>query len=190
MSHVSRIACILVGVHAPLLMYGCRTSQPPDHLVVIEQVEPISCGSVSQIHSLEGLILASQPAPEDFAILHEQEGVRTVINLRPESEIKDFDEAEHVTIAGMDYVNLPISGASDLTPAVFEQGREIFRTAKRPMLVHCASGNRVAALWLPYRVLDQGVAWDDALAEAKIIGLRSAELEAQARQYIEVQSRK
>jgi ubiquinone/menaquinone biosynthesis C-methylase UbiE len=51
-------------------------------------------------------------------------------------------------------------------------------------MLHCGSANRVGAVWLTYRVLDQGVPIETAIEEAKTIGLRSPEYEAKARDYI------
>jgi protein tyrosine phosphatase (PTP) superfamily phosphohydrolase (DUF442 family) len=59
------------------------------------------------------------------------------------------------------------------------------KTVERPLLFHCASANRVGALWLPYRVLDNGITYDAALAEAKQVGLRAPGMETKAKDYIE-----
>jgi hypothetical protein len=40
-------------------------------------------------------------------------------------------------------------------------------------------------VWLTWRVLDEGVPYDEALVEAHAIGLRSPALEAKAADYIE-----
>ena len=43
----------------------------------------------------------------------------------------------------------------------------------------------MGGVWLPYRVLDAGLSWDAALAEAKTIGLRNPVLEAKAKDYVD-----
>jgi protein tyrosine phosphatase (PTP) superfamily phosphohydrolase (DUF442 family) len=68
---------------------------------------------------------------------------------------------------------------------VFVEARKQLKAAERPILLHCGSANRVGAVWLPYRVLDAGLAWDAALAEAKTIGLRTPALEAKAMDYVQ-----
>ena len=40
-------------------------------------------------------------------------------------------------------------------------------------------------MWLPWRVLDGGLSYDEALAEAKTVGLKSPLYEEKAREYIE-----
>jgi protein-tyrosine phosphatase len=54
-----------------------------------------------------------------------------------------------------------------------------------PVLVHCASGNRVGPVMIAWLVLDRGWSWDRAVEAAKQGGMRSPELEAAARAYVE-----
>jgi protein tyrosine phosphatase (PTP) superfamily phosphohydrolase (DUF442 family) len=73
---------------------------------------------------------------------------------------------------------------------VFDATRKLLVEAERPILVHCASANRTGAIWLVFRVLDTGLEYDAALAEAKQSGLRSAAFEAKAKGYIDRAQRK
>lgn len=123
-----------------------------------------SCGSTQKLHALGDVWFAGQPAAEDFALAQTQ-GVKTVVNLRRANEQADFDEAAHASALGLAYVSLPIGGPSDLTDEVFQRARELLRSAQRPLLVHCASANRVGAVYVPWRVLDGGVTLDQALSE-------------------------
>lgn len=148
-----------------------------------EKLESYVCGSIPNMHELGGVFLASQPTLEDF----EQAkacGVRTVINLRPAKEQPDLDERARVTGLGLAYVNLPFNGAAELTDEIFAGSRELLNTSERPILLHCASANRVGAVWIPWRVLDGGIALEQAVAEAKTIGLKTVEYEAKARDYV------
>lgn len=112
-------------------------------------------------------------------------GVTTVIDFRRSSESTGFDEKAGVEALGMHYVNIPFQNEAELTDEVFNATRASLKELKGIALMHCRSGNRAAAAWLPYRVLDAGVSWDRALAEAKAIGLKSPALEAKAKDYIE-----
>ncbi|MFO0831859.1 MAG: sulfur transferase domain-containing protein [Phycisphaerales bacterium] len=111
-------------------------------------------------------------------------GATTVIDFRKASEKPDFDEKAAAERAGLAYINIPYQGDAELTDAVFETSRRTFTSLSGPALMHCRSGNRVGAAWLPYRVLDGGVTWEEALAEAKAIGLKDPKLEAKAKDYI------
>lgn len=144
---------------------------------------PASCGGIAKLHAFGDVWLASQPTAADLEAAKAQ-GIKSVVNLRPRGEQADFDEQDFVSGLGLTYLNLPISGPSDLTDENLTRAREALRSAGRPLLLHCASANRVGAVWIPWRVLDGGLGIDAAVAEAKTIGLKSPELEAKARDYV------
>jgi uncharacterized protein (TIGR01244 family) len=148
-----------------------------------DKLAPATCGKIARVSRLADVYLAAQPSPDDLAEAKKL-GIKTVINLRPESETKEFKEREAVEAAGLAYVHIPFV-ADQVTDAVFDQAREQLKSAKRPLLLHCGTANRVGGVWLPYRVLDAGLSWDAALAEAKTIGLRNPTLEAKAKEYVE-----
>lgn len=155
-------------------------------LAMTEKLEPYECGDVKRIHTLHGFFLASQPAAADFEQA-QMGGIKTVINQRHASENKEFDEREVVTGLGMTYHNPAFNGPAELTPAVLDETRALLRTSERPVLMHCASANRTGAVWFAYRVLDEGLGVEEALAEARTVGLRSPDYERIVREYIEKQ---
>lgn len=144
---------------------------------------PATCGSIQRLHALGGVYLASQPSAADLECAKEL-GVKTVINLRHPREMKDFDERAVVEGLGLAYVSLPWNGAEELTDEVFARSRALLRDSQRPILLHCARAVRVGAVWVPYRVLDDGISLEAAVAEARTIGLASGELEQKAREYV------
>ena len=161
-----------------------KESQEEPMATATGKLEPAEWGSIMRLHRLGGVFLASQPKPEDFEQA-KKDGVKTVINLRHHEETPGFNEAEVVEELDMEYVNLPWNGPDELTDEVFDKARELLKAAERPILLHCSSANRVGAVWLPYRVLDEGISLDEAVAEAKVVGLKSPDFEAKARDYIE-----
>jgi protein tyrosine phosphatase (PTP) superfamily phosphohydrolase (DUF442 family) len=127
---------------------------------------------------------AGQPSEADFGEV-KKAGVKTVINLRMPNEVS-FDEKQVVSDLGMAYHNLPIGSPDMLTDGLFDELRGLLnRTENQPVLLHCGSANRVGATWLAYRVVDGGLSYQDALAEARTIGLRSKAMEDKAKDYIE-----
>lgn len=146
-------------------------------------LESRAIGDTRNVHAYGDVWLAGQPAPTDFAQVEEL-GFRTVINSRHEAELGDFDEEALVTSLGMRYIALPWNGPDELTDEVFDRSRELLETAERPIFFHCASANRIGAVWIPWRVLDGGLSYEDALAEAKVIGLRTDAYEAKAADYV------
>ena len=53
-----------------------------------------------------------------------------------------------------------------------------------PVFAHCGSGNRIAALWMIHRVVVDKWELGDAEIEARLLGLKSANLREFAREYI------
>jgi uncharacterized protein (TIGR01244 family) len=123
----------------------------------------------------DGLCTGGQPQAEHLRAAQAQ-GVRVVINLRPPSEPCDFNEGELVQALGMRYINIPVAGPADLTQVNAQRLADALNAAgDSPVLVHCASGNRVGALFaLKARFLD-GAGIDDALAAGRATGLLAME---------------
>lgn len=117
---------------------------------------------------------AGQPDAASWAPLA-RAGYRTVIDLRAPNEARGHDEPAAVRAAGMQYVLLPVTPAT-LDDQVYDRFRALMKDpAMRPVLVHCASANRVGALLLPYLVLDEGRSVDESLRIAREVGMRSPE---------------
>ncbi len=162
-----------------------QPSQPPSEhkAIVTEKLEPYECGDIKKLHTYGGIFLASQPQPADFEQA-KKGGVKTVINMRHPSEINDFDEQQLVADLGLAYHNPAWNGPEELTDEVFDQLRELLKTEEKPILLHCSSANRVGPIWMVYRVLDNNLSTEEALAEAKIVGMKSPDYEAMAIDYI------
>jgi uncharacterized protein (TIGR01244 family) len=131
----------------------------------------VACGGATEVTALKNL---------------KADGIASVVNLRladekganvPESQA----EAKAV---GLKYFHLPFSGQAP-DPKVVDQFLSIVADkANQPVYVHCGSANRVGAVWLAKRVVQDGWAVDKATTEAKAIGLSSAALEKFALEYI------
>ena len=186
MLHVSVLGLIILfGIE------GCKKTdreQTEHNAVVTERLEPYECGTIARLHTYGGIFLASQPKAGDFEQA-KKAGVKTVINLQHEHEVTDFDERQVVTKLGLEYINLPWNGSEEFNDAIIDRARQLLDSAERPILLHCSSANRVGAVWLPWRVLNGGLSYEDALAEAKTVGLMSPAYKEIARDYIERQKR-
>ncbi len=105
---------------------------------------------LSNAHRFEpGIITAGQPTAAQLEAAQAQ-GVKTVVNLRPDGEMKDFDEAALVKETGMNYVHIPVAGPNDINEANARLLDEALVPGALPALVHCGSANRVGAL-IAYR---------------------------------------
>jgi len=162
--------------------FEALTREVTDFFDGAEDVEPRRFGSVDRLHAFDGIYFASQPGPEDLRAAKEA-GLATVVDLRHPHEA-GFDEADVAAEVGLAYVAVPWNGPDELTDDVFDRARERLRSAERPILVHCGSANRVGAIWLAHRVIDYDVPVEQALEEARRIGLRTPAYEAAARDYL------
>jgi uncharacterized protein (TIGR01244 family) len=118
-------------------------------------------------------------------------GFASIINLRLASEQgADIDaEAAAARAAGINFVHLPFNGAMP-DPAVADQFLKIItEPGNQPAFIHCASGNRAAAMWLIKRVLIDKWDNDRALEEATQLGLTSSALKTFALDYIQTHKR-
>jgi protein tyrosine phosphatase (PTP) superfamily phosphohydrolase (DUF442 family) len=107
-------------------------------------------------------------------------GIRFVLDLRPENE-RNFDEPSLVAALGMDYLNLPIAGASDLTlENTKAMDKLIARIGETPALIHCASGNRVGALMALRASWIDDLGEEAALQIGRDYGLTKMEHQVQA----------
>lgn len=132
---------------------------------------------------LPGLATGGQPDSTRWAPLAAA-GFRAVLDLRAPFESRGHDEAAAVRAAGLAYVALPATAAS-LNDSTFDAARALLRRiARHPAVVHCASGNRVGAVMIPWLVLDRGWDLERAVTTARRGGLVSAEMEAKARVYV------
>ncbi|MCA9233832.1 MAG: protein tyrosine phosphatase family protein [Planctomycetales bacterium] len=177
-------------VLAACFVAGCRESKAPaaDEAQAVADdgpapLEAADLGSVEPAHRAGDLYLAGQPSKDDIA-RWARKGYHTVVNLRKPDEI-DWDEGRAVRVAGMNYISIPVGSADDLTDEVFSKVRKLLGDPeRRPLVLHCASSNRVGAVWMPYRALDEGVSERDAVEDAARAGLRSTDLSQKARDYI------
>ena len=94
---------------------------------------------------LEGITSAGQPSAAALEAAAAA-GYKSVIDLRAVTEDRGFDEKAKVEGLGMSYVNLPVDGAAGVSYANASALDKLLAEAPKPVLVHCASGNRVGAL--------------------------------------------
>lgn len=131
----------------------------------------VACGGATDTAALDGL---------------KADGFKSVINLRVASEsgANVPENQAKAKALGLNYFHLPLSGASP-DPAIVDQFLGVVSNkANQPVFIHCASANRVGAVWLVKRVLQDGWPVDKATTEAKAIGLSAPGLEKFALDYI------
>jgi protein tyrosine phosphatase (PTP) superfamily phosphohydrolase (DUF442 family) len=131
-----------------------------------------------------GLATGGQMMRQHLAAL-KQAGCELVFDCRDPMEPRPVREPEDVVAAGLQYECVPV-GHSRGDDETLRRVREVLQAnvGKRKIFYHCASGNRVGATLIPYLMLDQGFAEEDAVNAAMRVGMRSAELMEWALDYV------
>jgi uncharacterized protein (TIGR01244 family) len=121
-----------------------------------------------------GLAAAGRPSEQGLQQLKAQ-GFRTVIDLRAAGEEGLAEEKALLESQGLRYVHVPLTAASFSAADVDQVQAVLEDPAAAPVLLHCASANRVGAVWAVIQAR-AGKPMDEALAEGKRVGLRSASM--------------
>jgi uncharacterized protein (TIGR01244 family) len=111
-------------------------------------------------------------------------GFASVINFRtPQEAGANIDEAKATAAkVGLKYIHLPFqTPTSDIADAFL---KAVADPANQPVYIHCASANRVGAMWYIKRVKLDGWESDRAMKEAETIGLRAPNLKQFALDYV------
>lgn len=130
----------------------------------------------------EGLLMGGQPTAKQLKAAAKA-GYKTVIDLRPLSEDHGFDEEKAARKAKLEYTNIAVTPDTLDAPTI-KYFLTVLSNAERPALIHCSSGNRAGGLYYAWLVLEQGMPEDQALAQARAVGLGSPDLEARVQELV------
>lgn len=152
----------------------------------LDQIERYLKADVPHVLCLDNdFASGGQPTEQAYAKAAAS-GFRSVLSLRPGNEGVDLArERSLVEKSKMRYFNIPVVSSAPRPEQADEFIRLVKDKSNHPMLINCASANRVGAFMMIYRVLEQGWSEDNALAEAVKIGTSSANLKKFAHDYIE-----
>ena len=134
---------------------------------------------VDRLHKVDDrLYRGSQPDAEGFRYLRDL-GVKSVVNLREESDAIKTGEQQIVESLGMRYVHLPVKDGNFFTwfrripDDSVRQFLTVVQSEPGPVFVHCRRGtDRTGAMVAFYRMATSG--WDAqrATSEANDVGMR------------------
>ena len=120
-----------------------------------------------------GSVVASGQPTESQLGVASQAGVKHVISLRAPGEEVGFDESSVVESLGMEFHSIPVSGGAGVTAENAASLQQLLdRYSGEPILVHCASSNRVGAL-MALSAFADGQSADEAMNEGVRWGLSS-----------------
>ncbi|MEZ4270014.1 MAG: sulfur transferase domain-containing protein [Myxococcota bacterium] len=142
---------------------------------------PTTLGLTHGRYYNETILIGEQPTDAQFQAAA-AEGFRTVVNLRTPKE-QEHAEQPRVEAFGMNYIALPINGADGITRQNAQTLATAIAAAEKPILLHCSSGQRAAALLTLVAHYTEGKDIDSAIAAGRSIGL--SKLEPRVREVLE-----
>lgn len=131
----------------------------------------VACGGATEVATLD---------------LLKKDGFKSVINLRMASEpgVNLEQNQAKAKELGLNYVHIPFSAGSPDPKVIDTFLATIADKTNQPAYVHCGSAQRVGAVWLAKRVIQDNYSIEKATTEAHAIGLSNPGLEKFALQYI------
>lgn len=146
---------------------------------------PLAAGEWTElsdgIRASDTVLVGGQPTPEVLRQAREA-GIKVVVNFRSESEDPGYDEAAVAAELGLAYLRVPVAGAQGLTPEnVLLLDAVLKQVGDQTVLMHCASGNRVGALYALHAARFDGKDAEAAIELGKAHGLAGLEDEVRKR---------
>ena len=175
------ILCLVLAVLMPIASRGEeKSAEHPE-----TKLKATKLPETKNVHVAGSIYLAGQPSKAALRQLAER-GVTTIITLRHPDEER-WDEKQFCEELGLKFHRYKISAPADINAKLVDAIRKQLVAAKKDsgVLLHCASANRVGAIWLAHRVKDAGLTLPEAMAEAKEVGLVSKVLEQKAVEYLD-----
>jgi uncharacterized protein (TIGR01244 family) len=151
------------------------------------QVTKESVPGITNLARVESTVACAGAVTPSAVTEIKKMGFASIINLRQPTEQGADIEAETAAAksAGMKFYNIPFNNAAP-DPAVVDRFLlTISQPGNQPAFIHCASGNRAAAMWFVKRVLLDNWDVERAGAEAASLGLGNAALKTFMLNYIE-----
>lgn len=154
-------------------------------LFVAQAPQPMTLPGATNVTRVDATVACGgATTPAAFAELKKL-GFKSVVNLRREQEPgADIPAAKAAAAgAGLNYIHLPFDSANPDPKVADNFIIAVTDKANHPVYIHCASANRVGAMWLIKRVVVDGWDIDKATKEAEAIGLSNAGLKQFAVDY-------
>ena len=101
------------------------------------------------------------------------DGYSLVINLRSEAEPFPENEGELAQAAGMHYLHIPLGGGDLVRSHATLLAAALEAHGDGNVLIHCASGNRVGALWGLHVAVRDELNSDEGVQAARDAGMQS-----------------
>ncbi len=124
---------------------------------------------------LPGVLTGGQPTVKQF-VQAKAAGYKTIVNLRTPGERGEWDEAAKAKELGIKYVAIPVNGGAGITLENTNALMQVVTNkSNHPVIIHCASGNRVGALFAFNAAAIEHKSNEEALHIGRKAGLTSLE---------------
>lgn len=157
------------AVLALLLLAACKTL--PDEPVPNgwPPFESASMGEMVNVHRVGELWVGGLPSQTDLE-LAARRGLKQILDVRPAHQAAGDDLPLAARELGLDFVSLSFD-AEQPDPAIVERALgELRRPGAK--LLFCNDGGGAALILAVHRVRDQGVPLEEALSEARRMGMK------------------
>ncbi len=161
---------LLAGCALPA---GCAQPASPPLPPAVTAIPPAELRRDPSVLPASGYLATGQPDAATLSAIAAA-GYTAVVDLRMPGESRGFDEAGTARALGLSYHALPVAGPDDVSWDKAAELDEILAGLDGPVLLHCASGNRVGALFA-LRTKAAGATTEEALAAGRAAGLTSLE---------------
>lgn len=131
--------------------------------------ESASMGAMANVHRVGDLWIGGLPVRADLE-LAARRGLKQVLDVRPAHQSPGEDLAAAAREHGMDFVTLAFDPERP-DPAIVERALTEMRRPG-PKLLFCSDGGGAALILAVHRVRDQGVPLEEALGEARRMGMK------------------
>jgi uncharacterized protein (TIGR01244 family) len=150
-----------------------------------QQVTKDNIEGIRNLARLETTVACAGAITADAVPEIKKMGFSSIINLREAGETgADIEKEEAAARAvGLRFFHVPFNGTKPDVKAADQFVKAITSEGAEPAFIHCAGGNRAAAMWLIKRLTVDHWDVDRATAEATALGLTSPPLKAWAIQY-------
>ena len=165
-------------------IFGARTASA-------QQVTKQTVPGVTNFAKLETTIACGGATTPEAVPELKKMGYASIVNMRLANEAGANVEGEAAAAkaANIRYFHIPFSGSAP-DPAVADEFlKTIAAPENNPAYIHCASGNRVSAMWMIKRMVVDHWDADKAYAEANALGLTSPALKQFAIDYAQAHKR-
>ena len=160
-----------MGLAALVAASACSADQSVVQTLHVDVADVATAGAVRPV---DGVTSAGQPDEETLQVFADS-GYVAVIDMRGSAEDRGMaDESAVVESLGMEYVAFPLASREDISFANAGKLDRLLAEFDGPVLVHCASGNRIGAI-LALRESLNGASDKDALEYGRKAGLTRLE---------------